>query len=83
MLWAHFDNLLALLAAGWEEGVTEDDVAHARGVRVRHKVGIDVKENRHVHLLARLQSLLLEAETLNLVEMDPGTLRGHVVRRYT
>lgn len=39
----------------------------------------DVEEDGHVHLLAAAQPLLLETETLDLVEVRPGPHRGHVV----
>ena len=55
-------QLLALL--GLEEGVGEGDGVDARHTRVVVKLGVDVKEHGHVHLLMGVQPLLLEAETL-------------------
>ena len=48
---------------------------------IERKLGIDVKEDRHVDGLPRPQSLVLEAEALDLVEVVPRLIGRHVVRR--
>ena len=72
-------DFLTLFTARWEKCVAKDDVAHAGGVRVRHKVWIDVEENRHVHLLAGLETLLFEAKTLYFIEVNAGALWRDIV----
>lgn len=49
---------------GLEEGVGQRDGVHSRHPRVVVELGVDVEEDGHVHLLVRVQALLLEAETL-------------------
>jgi hypothetical protein len=52
-----------------EESVAECDFIDARHGRVLGKLRVDVEEDGHVHLLVRVQPLLLKAETLDLVKV--------------
>lgn len=55
-------QLLTLL--GLKEGVGQCDGVHSGHPRVFVELWVDVEEDGHVHLLVRVQALLLEAETL-------------------
>ena len=54
-------------------------VSYVAGVRIGQDVGIDKERHPHIGALARGQMLLGEAEALQLVEIDAGLGRGHVV----
>jgi len=69
-------ELLTLL--GLEEGVGQSDGVHAGHPRVLVELRVDVEEDGHVDLLVRVQTLLLEAETLDLVEVL-SRIKGHHV----
>lgn len=45
-------------------------------IDIIHKLGINIKENRHIHRLARVQPLLLKTKALNL-----GKILRHLTRR--
>lgn len=70
-------QLLSLF--GLEEGVGQSDGVHSGHPRVGVELGVDVEEDGHVDLLVRVQPLLLEAETLYLVEVLSGLEGDHVV----
>lgn len=53
-----------LTLLGLEEGVGQGDGVHSGHPGVLVELWIDVEEDGHVHLLVRVQTLLLEAETL-------------------
>lgn len=55
-------QLLTLL--GLEEGVGQSDGVHSGHPGVLVELRVDVEEDGHVHLLVRVQALLLKAETL-------------------
>ena len=59
-----------------EECITESDLVGVFQERVRLVVRVDVEEDWHVDLLARVKPLLLETEALDLIEVCPG-LEGH------
>lgn len=51
-------------------------------VRTQHPrpfIRLSISSHRHVDLLAGLEALLVEAEALDLVEVEPGLGRVHVV----
>lgn len=52
-------------------------------VEVIHQFWVNVKEHRHVHLLAPTQPLLLKAEALDLVEVISGLVWDHIVSGHT
>src|SRR6266516_2873337 len=63
------------LAADFEKRVRQRD-----GLHVARQPGVDHEGNRPLPLLTRLKGVLLEAETLELVEMRRGLVRG--IARY-
>ena len=65
-----------LIIFGLEERVTQRHSLNPLHIDIVHKVRVDIKENRHVHRLARIQPLLLKAKALNLAE-----IRRHLPRR--
>lgn len=64
------------------EHVRQHDFPHVLHVAVVHKLRIEVEKDRHVHLLAWPQLLLLEAEALDLVEVLAHLCGRHVVYRH-
>lgn len=60
---------------GLEEGVGQRDGVHSGHPRVVVELGVDVEEDGHVHLLMRVQALLLEAETLQTHEQRSRVTR--------
>lgn len=60
---------------GLEEGVGQRDGVHSGHPRVVVELGVDVEEDGHVHLLVRVQALLLEAETLQTHEQRSRVTR--------
>lgn len=65
-----------LIIFGLEERVTQRHSLNPLHVDVVHKVGVNIKENGHVHRLARIQPLLLKAKALDLAK-----IRRHLPRR--
>lgn len=63
---------------GLKEGVRQSNGVHSSHPRVGVKLGVNVEEYWHVHLFVRVQSLLLEAEALYLVEVL-SSLKGDYV----
>lgn len=51
-------------------------------IQIIQQIRIQVKENRHIHRLPRIQPLLLKAETLNLAEIRRDLCRRNAVRRH-
>ena len=62
--------------------ITQRDLLNAPHVRVIHKIRINIKENRHINRLARIQPLLLKAKTLNLAKIRRHLSRSNTIRRY-
>jgi len=71
-----------LIVFRFEEGIAECDRLDTLHVDVRDKLRIDVEEHRHVHCLASIQPLLLEAEALYLAEVWRHLPWRHGVCRY-
>lgn len=65
-----------LIVLGLEKRVTQRHSLDSLHIDIVHKVRINIKENRHVDRLARIQPLLLKAKALDLAE-----IRGHLPRR--
>jgi hypothetical protein len=65
-----------------EEGVRESDVGNILEEWVLAELGVDVKKDGEVHLFARIESLLLETEALNFVEIGGDVEGDHVISRY-
>ena len=66
------------------ESLTEESVAqchslYALHVHIIEQIGVQVEEDGHVHGLARIETLLLEAETLDLAEVRRTLGRCHTV----
>jgi hypothetical protein len=57
--------------------ITQRDRFNTLHIRIHDKLGINIKENRHIHRLARIQPLLLKTKTLYLAE-----IRRHLARRH-
>mmetsp|Transcript_27299 Transcript_27299/g.59629 ORF Transcript_27299/g.59629 Transcript_27299/m.59629 type:complete len:205 (+) Transcript_27299:229-843(+) len=72
-------NQVTLLLVHFEERIRKSQSVHPLHLGVKCKLRVHVEEDRHVHLLARLQALLLEAEALDLVEVGPRLHGGDVV----
>jgi hypothetical protein len=72
-------NFLVLLT---EESVIQRDGLDPLHVEVVQQVWIEVKEDGHVDCLARVQSLFLEAEALNLAKVRRALRRRDTVGRY-
>lgn len=65
-----------------EECITQRDSLNALHVQIIQQIRIKIEKDWHIHRLARIQPLLLEAETLDLAEIR-RTLRGrHTVCRH-
>lgn len=62
-----------------EEGVGQGDGVDPSHPRVIVELRVDVEEDGHVDLLVGIETLLLEAETLDLVEVLSRIKRHHVV----
>lgn len=65
-----------------KEGITQRDSLNALHVQIIQQIGIEIEEDGHVHRLARIQPLLLKAETLDLAEIRRTLRRRHAVRRH-
>lgn len=53
----------------FKESIREDDVFEEFQLGILTNLRINVEEHRHVHLLVRIQLLLLETEALDFVEI--------------
>lgn len=70
-----------LQQAHLEEGVGERQVPDASHLCIHGKLRVHIKEDWHVNLLPRSESLFLKAETLDFVEVLSSLLGSHIVRR--
>lgn len=68
-----------VIVSGFEEGVTQCHSLYALHVHIIEQIRVQVEENGHVHSLARIETLLLEAETLDLTEVRRTLGRCHTV----
>lgn len=59
-----------------EKRITQRHRLNTLHVDIRHKLWVNVEKHRHIDCLARVQPLLLKAETLDLAEV-----RRHLARR--
>ena len=64
---------------GLEECIAECDFICIFQEWICLDVGVYVEEDRHVHLLSRVQSLLFKTEALDLVKVGPGFERNNIV----
>lgn len=69
----------ALVVFRFEKSIIQRNRINPLHIWILQKFGINVKENRHIHRLASIQPLLLEAETLNLTEIRRHLTRCHAV----
>ena len=69
-----------LFRLGREECVGQGDRAHVLQLGHVDNVRIDIKDDRHVERLARLQRRVGEAKAFDLVEIGAGQLRRHIER---
>ena len=74
--------MTVLVVLGFEKRITQRHGLDPLHIRIHDKLGINVKEHRHVHRLARIQALLLKAEALDLAEIRRHLTRRDAVRRY-
>jgi hypothetical protein len=72
-----------LVVSRFEKRITQRHRLNALHIRIHDKLGINVKKNRHVHRLARIQALLFETKALNLAEVRRYLSRRHAVRGYS
>jgi hypothetical protein len=63
-----------------EKRITQRHRLNALHIRIHNKLGVNVKEHRHIHRLARIQSLLLEAKALDLAKIWRYLAGRHAVR---
>ena len=64
---------------GLKECIAECDFVCVLQEWIRLVVRVDIEENRHVHLLSRVQSLLFKAEALDLIEVCSSLERNDIV----
>ena len=64
---------------GLKECITECDFIGIFQEWIRLVVRVDVEEDRHVHLLPGIQSLLFKAEALDLIEVCSSLERNDIV----
>src|SRR5258708_29494156 len=75
-------KVLGLLGiARAEERVGERDRVEIPHFRIVCQLRIDKENKRHVDFLMAVEPLLIEAKTLDLVEIDAARLRRHIERR--
>ena len=72
-----------IIHIGLKEGITQRHASHIADLRVFQKVRIDEKEHWHVDSLTWQESLLLETEALNLLEIQAYFGRMYVIRRHS
>jgi hypothetical protein len=70
-----------LVILGFEKRITQRHCLDPLHIRVHDKLGINVKEHRHIHRLARIQTLLLEAKALDLAKVRRNLARCDTVCR--
>lgn len=66
-----------------EKGITQGNLLNPLHTRIRHKVRINIEEDRHVNRLSSIQSLLLKAKALNLAKVRRHLPRRHAIRCHT
>ena len=66
-----------------EKCITQRNRLNTLHIRVRDKLGIDIKEDGHIDCLSRIQPLLLKAEALDLAEIGRYLARSDRVCCYT
>lgn len=62
-----------------KQGITKGDGGDILHVGIVQEIRVNEEEDRHVHILARGQSLLFEAKALDLVEVVAGTVGSDIV----
>lgn len=65
-----------------EKRVTQRHSLNPLHIRIGNELRVDVKENRHIHRLPRIQPLLFEAKTLDLAEIRGNLAGRNRVRRH-
>ena len=82
-----FDLFLKHLGNGlvctWVEVICENDLPLSSNVCVMVDSWIKIKEYREVHRLIWVEQLVLEAEALDLIEVESCLLRADLVDSYT
>src|SRR5262249_4843231 len=73
--------LCSFRISGAEERVGQSDAIDLAGPGIIGELWIDKEIDRHLDLLPRAESLLIETEALDLVEINPGFGWRHVKRR--
>lgn len=53
-----------------KESIIQRHSPNILGIDIIHKIGINIKEHRHIHRLPGIQPLLLKAKTLDLAEIS-------------
>src|SRR5947209_11244583 len=66
---------------GPKHRIGQCDRADLARARVGQNIGIDKENDPHIHALTGCEDLIVEAEALQLIEVDPGLGRGNVVDR--
>lgn len=66
-----------------KEGIVESYGLDTPHIQVVQQIGVQVEKDRHVHRLAGVQPLLLEAEALDLAEIRSALSRSDAVCRDT
>mmetsp|Transcript_21293 Transcript_21293/g.29864 ORF Transcript_21293/g.29864 Transcript_21293/m.29864 type:complete len:306 (-) Transcript_21293:504-1421(-) len=72
--------IIIIILISLKEGITQSQVINSGKLRILRILRIHKEENGHIHGLARQESLLLEAETLNLVKIQSSPWRMDIVR---
>lgn len=72
-----------LVVLGFEKRITQRHCLDPFHIWIHDKFRINVEEHGHVHRLACIQTLLLEAEALDLAEVRRHLARRDAVRRNT
>lgn len=62
-----------------EKGVRQGNRINPLHIRIRRKIRINKKENRHIDRLPRIKLLLLKAKALNLAEIWRNLARRHAI----
>jgi hypothetical protein len=73
----HRRQMPILIILCLKKRITQRNCLNALHIRIHDKLGVNIKENRHIHRLPRIQPLLLEAKALYLAE-----IRRHLARRH-
>lgn len=69
-----------MIISGLEESVAQRHLFNALHIRIIDEVRINIEEDRHIDSLSSVQSLLFEAETLNLGKIRRDLTRSDTVR---